>query len=635
MGKTTCATAAALHLARTRPEALFLLLSTDPAHSLKDCLAGAGLPANLTMRELDARACLDRFKTEHQEKFRRIASRGTFLDGDDIDEFLNLSLPGMDEFVAFLEIGRWVRNRDYDCIVVDTAPTGHTLRLLAMPELMRTWLHALDRLLAKHRYMKAAFQGRYRRDDVDAFLEELGGSVAQVTGLLRDSSRCRFVPVTLAESLSIQETVALLRELQRAGIPVGELLVNKLFSESSCIFCQRSHVRQLRALAAARGNWSNYALWGVPMLPGEARGAEVLERFWQRVAAVPEISAVARSGWGGLSYLVEGPDNLPAARIQLLLLAGKGGVGKTTLACATALRLNQEYPDKEMLLFSADPAHSLAQCLDRPVGATPTRLRPGLTALEIDADAEFKALKQLYSQELNEFLESVLPHLDLTFDRQVMESILDLSPPGLDEVMALTKMVSFLEGGAYDLLILDSAPTGHLIRLLELPDLIDRWLKVFFGLFLKYKRILRLPRVSERLVGMSRSIKWLRVLLSDTNRSAVYAVSILTEMALEETRDLIAACGRMGMTAPQIFLNLATPPVDCTLCAPRRHQEQEVWREFIEAFPGSHQTVICRDGEPRGMKALTQLGNVIYRLSEEHGPDLGTGAPVDYEESVN
>lgn len=194
-----------------------------------------------------------------------------------------------------------------------------------------------------------------------------------------------------------------------------------------------------------------------------------------------------------------------------------------------------------------------------------------------------------------------------------MERIMDLSPPGLDEVMALTKIVGFLQEGSYDLLVLDSAPTGHLIRLLELPDLIDQWLKVFFGLFLKYKRIFRLPKVSERLVEMSRSIKWLRALLSDTERSAVYAVSILTEMALEETRDLLAACGRMRMAVPQIFLNLATPSVECALCTSLHHLEQEVRREFFEAFPALHHTVIYRQGEPQGVEQITQLGHALYR----------------------
>ena len=178
-----------------------------------------------------------------------------------------------------------------------------------------------------------------------------------------------------------------------------------------------------------------------------------------------------------------------------------------------------------MLLFSTDPAHSLAACLGVPVGPRPTRICPGLTALEIDAEAEFRALKQLYSEELQSFLRSLLPEMDLAFDREAMERIVDLSPPGLDEVMALTQVMDLCEQDHYRTLVLDSAPTGHLIRLLETPELVDRWLKVFFGLFLKYKQIFRLPKVSQRLVEMSKALKRLRALLADPAQCALYGVS--------------------------------------------------------------------------------------------------------------
>ena len=84
----------------------------------------------------------------------------------------------------------------------------------------------------------------------------------------------------------------------------------------------------------------------------------------------------------------------PLPRLTFLIFAGKGGVGKTTLACATAVRLAREFPGKEILLFSTDPAHSLAACLEAPLGPQPVRLGPGLTAMEIDAPGEFAALKK-------------------------------------------------------------------------------------------------------------------------------------------------------------------------------------------------------------------------------------------------
>ena len=233
--------------------------------------------------------------------------------------------------------------------------------------------------------------------------------------------------------------------------------------------------------------------------------------------------------------------------------------------------------------------------------------------MEIDAQAELEALKQRYASDLERALASLLPNLDLTFDREVMERILDLSPPGLDEVMALSRAMELLGGGAYHVFILDAAPTGHLIRLLEMPELIDRWLKVFFGLFLKYKDILRLPGVSERLVRLSKDLKRLRALLTDPARASLYAVTIPTEMAYEETSDLLAACHRMKVSAPVLFVNLATPESDCALCSALRRRESCVERKFRDAFPGTHQALVYRRGEPRGLERLGDLGGALYR----------------------
>ena len=102
----------------------------------------------------------------------------------------------------------------------------------------------------------------------------------------------------------------------------------------------------------------------------------------------------------------------------------------------------QDSRGREVLLFSTAPAHSLGDCLGEAVGPAPKRICPGLTALEIDAEGEFRALKQLYSEELESFLHSLLAEMDLAFDREAMERIVDLSPPGLDEVMALTQVIA-------------------------------------------------------------------------------------------------------------------------------------------------------------------------------------------------
>jgi anion-transporting ArsA/GET3 family ATPase len=78
-----------------------------------------------------------------------------------------------------------------------------------------------------------------------------------------------------------------------------------------------------------------------------------------------------------------------------------------------------------------------------------------------------------------------------------MEHLLDLAPPGLDDIIALTLIIEHIDQGRYDMIIVDAAPSGHLLRLLEMPALIRDWLRLFFALLLKYRQVLRLPKAVE------------------------------------------------------------------------------------------------------------------------------------------
>jgi len=650
VGKTTCATATALRLAKRTAEASFLIVSTDPAHSLADSLAGTSLPHNLKVIELDAGKSLAAFKNSHTQKLREIASRGTFFDVEDINEILDLSLPGMDELMAFLDIAGWVEDETYDCIVADTAPTGHTLRLLAMPVLIKRWLEALDALLAKHRYMKKLFSGSYQPDELDKFLLGLTGSVKQMEALLQDPKRCCFVPVMLAEALSVTETLKLLEELKQSMIPVTDIVVNRLYPESVCMVCSDRHIRQMGELGQFEEKISAYSLWGVPQYPEEIRGPVPLEMFWKELVPLKNHKSLAQT-WPAQTLqsrevhgepteekayskhvapgraqiqnqqptidnhkltIINQQSKLPVPEKRLLVFAGKGGVGKTTLACATAVRMSRTFPDKGVFLFSTDPAHSLSDCLGKRIGPEPTELFPGLTAMEIDAQAEFDGLKNKYATELERFLGALSPDLDLTFDREVMERIMDLSPPGLDEVMALTLAMGFLAEDRYQVFVLDSAPTGHLIRLLETPEVIQQWLNMFFNLILKYKGVFRLPGISEQMIRISKDLKRLRALLKDFDRSALYAVTILTEMAFQETTDLVDACRRMGINVPALFLNLATPDSECPLCSVLYRNEEQIRKKFERTFPEKSRVLVYYMGETSGMPGIEALGEEMY-----------------------
>lgn len=613
VGKTTCAVAGALQLARLFPQRGLLLVSTDPAHSLMDSLGDCASPANLAILELDAAQCLERFKACHAEQLRQIASRGTFLDDEDISRFLELSLPGLDELMSFLEISAWVQEGRYDCVIVDTAPTGHTLRMLQTPQLVRRWLAALDSLLAKHRYMRRMFAHASEADELDRFLLQLEESLEVMENLLRDETRCRFTPVMLAEPLSVQETVDMLEELQQLQLPIADLVVNRLYPASHCVLCNAIRHSQLEELSRLRRHplLGRLRMWGIPHFAAEVRGREALQMFWEGATDLRGVVQFSRLP-APTSPCVEAAVKIPSRASVLVLFGGKGGVGKTTIACTTALAMAAAYPSHRVLLFSADPAHSLADCLGIPVGPVPAAVLPRLDAVEIDAEAEFRVLREQYAKDLADFLSAINSRLDFTFDREVMEKILDLAPPGLDEVMALCKVLQYLDLHQYDVVLMDAAATGHLLRWLELPRLVEQWLKVLFGVLLKYREVIRLPAFSQRLVAISRNLKKLAQILRDPAHSQLIAVSILTEMALAETEDLVAVCQKIGLHVPVIVLNLATPDSACHLCAAVRTQEQAVLRKFQTAFPEKCLPIISRGTEVRGLPALRVLAQAMY-----------------------
>ncbi|MCX6893609.1 MAG: hypothetical protein NTX51_19140 [Verrucomicrobia bacterium] len=111
---------------------------------------------------------------------------------------------------------------------------------------------------------------------------------------------------------------------------------------------------------------------------------------------------------------------------------------------------------------------------------------------------------------------------------------------------------------------------------------------------------------------MSKALKRLRTMLADPVQCALYGVTILTEMAFEETKDLLAACQRMQVNAPLLFLNLATPPSDCPLCSALRRREGAIEQKFRKAFPTVVQVLVYRRGEPRGLTHLGELGQALY-----------------------
>lgn len=609
VGKTTCATSAALRFAIQNPTKSVLILSTDPAHSLKMVLDEGGHPENLSVLELDAASALHAFKEDNESLLKEIADRGTFLDKEDIEKLMSLSMPGMDEVAAYLALSDLVNQDVYDRIFIDTAPTGHTLRLVQMPELAKRWLDALDALLAKHRFMRRRFAKNDVLDHLDQFLLRMNGSIEKFVSSLKNPSLCNFVVVLLAEWMSIAESRDLIKALHEAGMPVREVIINRRVPINHCMSCQDAKHRQDSALRSDWGSLKAFSLWELPLFADEP-ALERLSGLWNSVSRVtgpPRLSVMAAH----LPPHVDRPCAISSLKRQILIFAGKGGVGKTTMACATALRMAAEL-DGRVLLMSVDPAHSLSDCLGVKIGQKPTVVGENLDAQELNADHLFRMVRDNYRKEIESFLTGVLPHMDVTFDREAIESLLDLAPSGLDEVMALSTLSDHVREDKYAMIVLDSAPSGHMLRLFELPDILESWLKQFFLLLLKYRQVVRLPKVSQQLVKFSRDLKFLRELAGDPGRTAVVTVTHPTDLSVAKTLDMLEQLRVLKMAVELIIVNQLTPRSNCDLCNSLRRREENAIRRLDD-----HVDVdllrVARQSDPKGIAGLLALGHRLYQ----------------------
>ncbi len=284
VGKTSCAIATALALAENFKT---LLISTDPAHSVSDCLdqqigfkvVKVNHTAKLWAIEVVADEALSEFKTEHKSELKKLLETSTNLDNTDIDEMLALSIPGIDEVMSFKTIIDFIEEGQFEKYVVDTAPTGHALRLITSPKLLDEWIKVAARMRWKYRYMITSFAGSYHQDEVDAFLLSLKKTVKRIENLLKDSSKCEFIPVCIPETMAISETSRLLSDLGKSEIVPRQIIVNNVMVSEDCSFCRSRKAGQEKYLLQISEIFSTLNKIEIPVFAEEIHGLESLDRL--------------------------------------------------------------------------------------------------------------------------------------------------------------------------------------------------------------------------------------------------------------------------------------------------------------------------------------------------------------------
>lgn len=288
VGKTTCATAAAVAAAGFGKKTL--LFSTDPAHSLSDSLGqqignGACEVAgvnNLSAIEIDSEEMLREIKEQCRNDIVRMLTTATYLDEDDVAGVFSLTIPGLDELMGLKQIIDFIEADDYDLYIWDTAPTGHTLRLLSLPEVLNDWIRVLARMQWKYRQMvtrlmRRDFSGNEPEED---FLLTWKKTVSKVQKLLKEPDRNRFVAVTIPEAMAINETRRMYKSLQANGIVMKHIMINNLIpGNNQCSYCSTRRAAQQKYVQDIRREFKSCSIIEVLQYAQEIKGIETLRKF--------------------------------------------------------------------------------------------------------------------------------------------------------------------------------------------------------------------------------------------------------------------------------------------------------------------------------------------------------------------
>jgi arsenite-transporting ATPase len=577
VGKTTCASALALHAAKRIGETL--VISTDPARALPQVLeqeVGTTPTAvrgakRLQAQVLDADALRARFLERWGDIIRLILDRGTYLDASDIGPLVDTALPGSDEIFAALELARLVADdrsalwavdsepiaqspkRVFERVIVDTAPTGHTLRLLNLPKTFRALVRLLEAMQAKHRFMVQTLTRAYRSDAADAFLSEMNALVGALEDALGDARRCVAVFVTNPESLVQDETRRYLEALHELNVHVGAVVWNATDHAGDALGDAEQYV--VPRLDVSPVGKQGLEQWLAALKPLRAMGSglRAQKRTVKAQSPKPKAQSPRRKAQSR-----EQSANFDGLIRALTIVAGKGGVGKTTVASVLAL---QAAESRRTLVVSTDPAPSLADALDQriPDADTAVQGEPRLFARQMDASAAFARLRDEYQSRVDALFRGLVTGgVDLAHDRVIVRDLLALAPPGVDEVYALSLLSDALHKDRYACVIVDPAPTGHLLRLLEMPQLALAWSHQLLRLMLKYKDVTGLGETAQEILEFARSLRAVDALLHDEQRCGLVLVTLDEPVVRAESQRLATEVRRRNVALSGVVLNRVT-----------------------------------------------------------------------------
>jgi arsenite-transporting ATPase len=197
---------------------------------------------------------------------------------------------------------------------------------------------------------------------------------------------------------------------------------------------------------------------------------------------------------------------------------------------------------------------------------TPTAVLPNLFARELDAAAAFAVEKDKYQQAVDDLFASITRGFDAAYDRAVIKDLIELAPPGIDELFAILTLIDALFGAdPYDTVIVDTAPTGHTLRLLALPEAALEWVHALLSILLKYRKVIGLGDMAQDLLALAQRLKKLGELLRDPEQAAFFPVTRAAALPRLETTRLVASLEQLKIARGRVIVNAVTEPA-CARC---------------------------------------------------------------------
>ncbi|HYY09128.1 MAG TPA: ArsA family ATPase [Actinomycetota bacterium] len=302
--------------------------------------------------------------------------------------------------------------------------------------------------------------------------------------------------------------------------------------------------------------------------------------------------------------------------MRVLLFTGKGGVGKTTIAAATAVRAATA--GKRTLVMSTDPAHSLGDSFEQEIGSRPTEVTDLLWAQQIDAQERLE-------DNWREIQDYMIQLMNWAGTETIQAEELTVLP-GLDEIFALIDVKTHVEGGRYDVLVVDCAPTAETLRLLSLPDVMQWYIERIFPVERRIvktvrpivSRVTTLPiagdRVFDAIERLHNNLDAVKRILTDEAMSSVRLVVNPEKMVISEARRTYTYLGLFGYRVDAVVVNRVLPP-DVT--DPYFGKWKDIQNEHLATVHESFEpvpilTARLFDREMVGLPLLREMGAEVY-----------------------